>query len=149
MNPNLIILSHATYVGPSGATAAATHAFFTKEYKPPAEARFVEVDEVKNQNGKFKYVYDNGPGFRQWSPFSIVCEEKFAQQGLGSAQTQYDNLRKFWNHPGLLGMQTPDGVYPAIHWTPNQIERNFRIFPAIAGATSIEYEVIVQFEEAS
>jgi len=146
MNPNLVVLSHATYVGASGATAAATHSFFTKDYKPPAEERFVGVDEVKNQNGKFKYVYDNGPGFRIWSPFSVVCEEKFTD--LGSAQTQYDNLRKFWNHPGLLGMKAPDGIY-TIHWTANPMEKNFRVFPVVAGATSIEYEVVVQFEEAS
>jgi hypothetical protein len=148
MNPNLLVFSHATYTGPSGATAAATHAFFTKDYKPPAEQRYVEIDEVKNQNGKFKYVYDNGPGFREWSPFSVVCEERFSTMGLGTAQQQYDNLRKFWNHPGLLGMQAPEGTY-VVHWTPNSIEKNFRIFPVAAGATSLEYEVIVQFEEAS
>lgn len=146
MNPNLLVLSHATYVGPSGATAAATHAFFTKDYKPPAEQRYVEVDEVKNQNGMFKYVYDNGPGFREWSPFSILCEQAFTE--LGSAQTQYDNLRKFWNHPGLLGMKAPEGTY-TVHWAQSSIEKNFRVFPVAAGATTIEYEVIVQFEEAS
>jgi hypothetical protein len=148
MNPNLLVLSHATYVGPSGATAAATHAFFTKDYRPPAEERYVETDIVKNQNGRFKYVYDNGPGFRVWSPFSIVCEEKFADVVGGNAQTQYANLRKFWNHPGLLGMRAPDGTY-IVHWTQSSIEQNFRVFPIEASPTSIEYEVVVQFEEAS
>ena len=148
MNPNLLTFSHATYVGPSGATAAATHSFFTKEYKPPTEERYVEVDVVKNQNGKFKYIYDNGPGFRQWQPFSIACEERFSDSGLGSAQTQYDNLRKFWNHPGVLGMQAPEGTY-SVHWAQNNLERNFRVFPQAAGATVLEYEVVVQFEEAS
>ena len=147
MNPNLIVLSHATYVGPSGATAAATYGFYTKDYKPPAEERFVEVDVVKNQNGKFKYVYDNGVGFREWSPFSIRCEDKFASIVGGNAATQYANLRKFWVHPGLLGMRTPDGTY-TVHWNAGNIEQTFRVFPYEVGSV-IEYEVVVQFEEAT
>jgi hypothetical protein len=86
---NVITLSHPTYVGPSGATAAATYSFFSKDYKPPAQPRAVETDVVINQNGKFKYVYDNGPGFRQWQPFSVKCEDSFRDHLGVDAATQY------------------------------------------------------------
>jgi len=145
MNQNLLILSHATYVGPSGATAAATYSFFTKDYKPPTEERYVQYDVVKNQNGKFKYIYDNGPGFRKWSPFSIACETKFLDRLGVIAATQYSQLREMWNHPGVLGMKAPEGTY-LIHWSDTSLEHNFRVFPREAGDT-VEYEVVVQFEE--
>lgn len=145
MNPNLVILSHATYVGPSGATAAATYSFFTKDYSPPEETRAVDRDVVINQNGRFKYIYDNGPGFRQWSPFSVVCENKFSAQVGADAATQYARLREMWDHRGVLGMQTPDGSY-TVAWS-DSIDRNFRVFPVTAGDVP-EYEVVVQFEEA-
>lgn len=145
MNPNLLIFSHATYVGASGATAAATYKFFSKEYKPPAQPRYIAVDVVKNQNGKFKYIYDNGPGFRQWSPFSILCEDKFQSViGVG-ATVQKARLEALWEHPGLLGMTTPDGTYQ-VHWSDNSLEQNFRIFPKQTGDT-IEYEIVIQLEE--
>jgi hypothetical protein len=146
MNPNMLIFSHATYVGVSGATAAATYAFFTKDYKPPAEPRALDKDIVVNQNGKFKYIYDNGPGFRTWAPFSVLCEESFKQFLAGAdAAAQYSHLRELWEHRGVLGMQTPDGTY-IVAWSTD-LERNFRVFPYTATAVK-EYEVIVQFEEA-
>jgi hypothetical protein len=144
-NPNLIVLSHATYVGASGATAAATYAFFTKDYKPAAQARYIDSDTVKNANGKFKYIYDNGPGFREWSPFSVVCEEELATYGIGTAAQQYAKLTEMWEHPGLLKMKAPDGTFDVI-WSPGNREQNFRIFPHNNGDT-LEYEVVVQFEE--
>jgi hypothetical protein len=144
LTPNLIVLSHPTYVGPSGATAAATYAFFTKEYKPPTQPRSVDSDIVINQNGKFKYVYDNGPGFREWQPFAVKCEDTF-QQFLGvDAATQYARLRELWEFPGVFGMQTPDGTY-RVHWS-DHYEQNFRAFPRIVN-DHLEYEVSVQIEE--
>jgi hypothetical protein len=147
MNPNTIILSRATYVGASGATAAATYQFFTKDYKPPEEERHLDSDVVHNQNGKFKYIYDNGPGFKAWSPFSIKCETGF-QNILGvDAATQYSRLKSLWQHPGVLGMQTPDGTY-TVAWSPNALSQGFRVFPRSVGDT-LEYDVVVQFEEAT
>jgi hypothetical protein len=145
LNPNLIVLSHATYVGSSGATAAATYSFFTKDYKPPTEPRAIDKDIVINQNGKFKYIYDNGPGFKQWPPFSILCEKPFTPI-LGDQTSQYNHLREMWEHRGVLGMQTPDGVQ-TVAWSAD-LDKNFKVFPAAAGATQIEFEVVVQFEEA-
>jgi hypothetical protein len=146
LNPNLIYLSHATYVGPSGATAAATYAFFTKDLKSPAEPRAIDKDIVVNQNGKFKYIYDNGPGFRQFPPFSILCEARFEILLGGGPDTQYARLREMWEHRGLLGLKVPDGTY-TIAWS-SDLDQNFRVFPITAGATQIEREIVVQFEEA-
>lgn len=147
MNPNLITLSHATYTGPSGATAAATYTFMTRQYEPPVSARMVDFDIVKNQNGKFKYVYDNGPGFFRWAPFVIRCDSAFASLVGANAQAQYDNLQKMWNHPGLLGMYTPEGRSYTVHWAGESLERGFIVFPREVGDL-IEYDVTVQFEEA-
>lgn len=146
MTFNTIILSHATYLGPSGATAAATGIFFTSDYQPPAQERSIESDTVVNSNGKFKYVYDNGPGFRRWSPYKIHCENQFkpVNGGLSAAQ-QYDLLRRLWEHPGNLGMLAPDGTY-IVHWG-DSLERSFRVFPRQTGDT-VEYLVQVQFEES-
>lgn len=146
MIPNTIVLSHATYVGPSGATAAATYAFMTKDYKPPSESRAVDKDDVVNQNGKFRYIYDNGPGFKSWSPFSVVCEKAFEVILAATVDQQYAHIREIWNHKGVIGMQTPDGTH-LVAWS-SDLDRNFRVFPHQAGASQIEYEVVVQFEEA-
>jgi len=146
-NPNMIILSHATYVGASGATAAATYAFMTKGYKPPSESRYLDKDVVKNQNGQFKYVYDNGPGFRAWSPFQVICENSFTQITGAVAATQYARLRRFWVHPGLLKMQAPDGTYD-VHWSGSDLDQAFKVFPHQVGDV-IEYDVTIQFEEGT
>lgn len=144
MQPNTIILSMATYVGASGATAAATYAFFTKGYEPPAQDRYIDTDVVKNQNGKFKYIYDNGPGWKKWSPFEIVCEDTFTQFLGATAGGQFERLRQLWEHPGVLGMEAPEGAY-TVHWS-DSMERSFRIFPANE-ADRHEFVVQVQFEE--
>lgn len=145
--PNLVFLSHPTYLGSSGATAAATFAFFTKGYKPPVQARAIDMDVVVNQNGKFKYLYDNGPGFKSWQPFSIACESIFATVVGAIAATQYARITEMWQYPGVLGMRTPDGTY-AVHWAANSLEPAFRTFPT--KTTDIaEWEVVVQFEEAT
>lgn len=144
MIPNLIILSRATYVGPSGATAAATYSFFTSDYGPPAQERYIEYDVVKNQNGKFKYIYDNGPGWKKWSPFNIHCEDAFASVVGATAGGQLARLLTLWEHPGLLGMTAPEGTY-SVHWA-DSMERSFKIFPREVNQKQ-EYIVAVQFEE--
>lgn len=149
MNPNLIVLSRATYVGSAGtssATPAATYAFFTRDYKPPEQPRYIQHDIVKNQNGRFKWIYDNGLGFRQWDPFTLILEDRFATVVGGLATTQLANLRTLQEHPGTLGMRTPEGAY-TVHWSEQSIGQNFRIFP-VETSDKIEFEVIVQFEEA-
>ena len=144
---NLLILSHPTYNGPSGATAAATYQFFTKGYKPPADTRHVDSDIVHNQNGKFKYVYDNGPGFRRWPPFTVACEGGVIADRLGiSAESQYLNLRRLWNFKGVMGMEIAEEVYD-IHWAQDPLEPAFISFPRQVG-DQVEREVQVQFEEA-
>lgn len=147
MNYNLLVLSHATYVGPSGATAAATYSFFTKEYRPPSQDRSIEFDIVHNQNGRFKWVYDNGPGFNKWQGFSVLCENKFATVVGAIAATQFSRIREMWEYPGVLGMKAPEGTY-SVHWSSSEIERAFRAFPT--QTTDVpEWEVVVQFEEST
>jgi hypothetical protein len=144
---NLLTLSHPTYVGPSGATAAATYQFFTKGYKPPADTSHLDSDTVHNQNGKFKYVYDNGPGFRRWPSFTVICQDGPPATMLGvSALNQYLNLRRLWNYKGVLGMEIAEEIY-SVHWASETLEPAFKYFPRQVGDT-IEREVQVQFEEA-
>jgi hypothetical protein len=148
MNPNLIVLSRPTYVGAGGtsqATPAATYAFFSRDYKPPDQERYMDYDIVKNQNGKFKWIYDNGPGFKTWNPFTLVLEDSF-QNVLGySATQQLANLRTIWEHQGTLGMRSPDGTFN-IHWAKEALENGWRAFPHEVGEET-KYEVVVQFEE--
>lgn len=141
--PNLVFLSHPVY----GATPAATYAFFTKDYKPPNQSRALETDIVINQNGRFKYVYDNGPGFKAWEPFAIRCEQAFASVVGATAGKQYERLREMWEYPGVLGMKAPDGVH-SVHWSSSPIEQALKVFP-IKTTDALEWEVVVQFEEAS
>ena len=141
--PNLIYLSHPTF----GATAAATYGFFTKEYKPPTQPRAIQADQVVNQNGKFKYVYDNGPGFKQWQPFTVACEQVFAKVLGATAGAQYAHLQEMWDYPGVLGLKAPEGVY-SVHWSEGSLEPSFRVFP-INTSDAQEWAVVVQFEEAS
>lgn len=146
MNPNLLTLSHATYLGPSGATAAATYLFMTKGYRPPAENRHIDSDTVHNQNGKFKYVYDNGPGFRRWPSFIVGCESVFAALVGANAEQQYARLREMWNHKGILGMSIAGDSY-TVHWAQETLEPAFIQFPVEVNDV-IEREISVQFEEA-
>lgn len=142
----VLTFSRATYVGPSGATAAATYSFYTSDYQPPTQDRHIDQDVVHNQNGKFKYLYDNGPGWRKWSPFTIKCENTFTSFLNGAtALAQYQQLVTLWEHPGVLGMQAPEGTY-TVHWA-SEIERSFRVFPSTTGDIQ-EFNVVVQFEEA-
>jgi hypothetical protein len=143
MNAQPIIISVPTY----GATAAATYLFMTSDYKPPQAERALEFDVVVNQNGKFKWLYDNGPGFKKWSPFTIRCEDVFKPLVKGlSATQQYAALQHAWAHPGLLGLAAPDGTY-SVHWSQGALEPELRQYPVQTG-DPIEFSVTVQFEEA-
>jgi hypothetical protein len=146
LNPNIITLSHPTYAGPSGATAAATYSFFTKDYKPPSQDRHLDYDVVHNQNGKFKWVFDNGPGFRRWSGFRISCQDAFESLFGVNAMTQFDHILEMWNYPGTLRMRAPDGLYD-VHWAQDPQDQAFVRFP-VEVATSFEMDVGVIFEEA-
>lgn len=145
MTRSLITLSVPTYVGPSGVTAAATYKFFTKDYQPPSQDRDIETDVVHNQNGKFKYVYDNGPGFKKWSPFTIICEDAFQRETGAIGATQFARLRRIWDQPGIFGLEAPEGVY-TVHWAQQTLEQNFRVFPT-EDTQNKEYTVVVQIEE--
>jgi hypothetical protein len=144
VNVQPIILSVPTYLP----TPAATYAFFTSEYKSPQQERAIEVDVVINQNGRFKWLYDNGPGFRKWAPFNVRCEDAL-QRYLGlSATQQYNNLLHAWNYRGgPLGLKTPEGVF-SVHWAQGELEVQRRQFP-LEPNTPAEFTVVVQFEEAS
>jgi len=150
MNPFPVVISHPTYVGINGtsvATPAATYFFFTADYQPPNQARSLEVDIVHNQNGRFKYVYDNGPAFKTWEPFRIRCEQAFATILGATAGQQYARLSEMWEYPGVLKLKTPDGTY-SVHWAASNLERSFRAYPKATNEL-IEWDVVVQFEEAS
>lgn len=146
MTLNLLTLSHPTYVGPSGATAAATYQFMTKRYQPPAETRHLDMDIVHNQNGKFKYIYDNGPGFRRWPSFQVTCQDVFEEFLSLNAAQQYENLKKLWAYPGVLGLHLAGESYN-VHWSQETLEPSFIKFPVATGAT-IERDINLQFEEA-
>lgn len=146
MSYNLITLSHPTYVGPSGATAAATYQFMSSGYEAPAEPRHLDFDVVHNQNGKFKYVYDNGPGFRRFSSFAIACEIPFEDIVQATAEQQYERLLEMWRHRGILGLEAAGEVFN-VHWTADPVEPNFVIYPQTTDER-IERRVTVQFEEA-
>lgn len=143
---NTIVLSHATYLGVSGATAAATYEFFTGDYKPPSQERHFSADVVHNQNGKFKYIYDNGPGFKKFSPFNIHCEDTFQALLNATVAVQFAHLIEMWNHPGVLGLKDPEGVVHTVHWA-GDMDKAFRIFP-LKNATQVGKIVAVQFDEA-
>ncbi len=128
-------------------TPAATYVFFTSGYQPPNQPRYTDQDIVKNQNGKFKWVYDNGPGFKIWSPFRIHCENE--SMFPGSATQQLADLTALWEHIGLMGMRAPDGTTYSVIWADNALEQNFRVFPKPnLPVGQLEYIVTVQFEEA-
>lgn len=143
MNVVPIIISVPTYAP----TPAATYSFFTNEYKAPQTSRTLEYDVVINQNGKFKWLYDNGPGFKKWSPFTIRCEDVLKPYLGAMATEQYRNLLHAWAHPGLLGLKTPDGTY-TVHWAQQTLEPQLRQYPRKAN-DPVEYTVVVQFEEAT
>lgn len=128
-----------------GATPAATLAFFTVGYRPPRQDRSSSRDTVHNQNGIFKYVYDNGPGPYAWDQFQIEVNDAFSGE-LGDANTQWANLLFLWNYQdGPMGMEAPDGVY-SVGWADAPLERQFMGFPGAAG-DKVTYRVVVNIEE--
>ena len=144
MNP--ITLSHPTYNGPSGATAAATYSFFTKNYQPPVQERSVDYDIVHNQNGIFKWIYDNGPGFHRWPAFAITCQDAFEPYLGVDAQTQFNRLLEMWNFIGTLGMDAPEGSYN-VHWAQDPRESSFLPRFPVDPSAPLEVDVQVMFEE--
>jgi hypothetical protein len=140
-----IVLSVPTSGG--GATPAATFAFGTQDYKPPRQGRSTSFDDVHNQNGRHRYVYDNGPGFRAWDPFRVKCVDEL-QTILGvSATQQHAQMEFLWNYIGPIGMLAPEGVY-TVHWADSQKQLGWLggRYPAGAG-DKIAYDVSVAFEE--
>lgn len=129
-----------------GATAAATIGFFTIGYQPPRQTRSSSRDIVHNQNGVFKYVYDNGPGVFEWNQFEIEINDKFSAQ-LGTATTQYNNLQFLWNYlGGPIGMAAPEGVY-SVGFTGAPLERQFKVYPSAAGDKAAEARYVINIEE--
>lgn len=147
MNVVPIIISVPTYPASPAPTPAATYAFMTSDYQPPQTERAIDSDIVINQNGRFKWVYDNGPGFMRWAPFNIRCEDAFLNLLGWAATRQYSNLFHAWSYPGKLGLKTPDGVY-SVHWAGQALEPQMRQYP-LRATDVIEYTVVVQFEEAT
>lgn len=147
MNVQPIIISVPTYAATPAPSPAATYSFMTSDYAAPQQDRAIEYDVVINQNGRFKWLYDNGPAFRKWSPFVIRCEDVFTTLLGYSATVQLSNLMRAWNHPGVLGLKTPDGTY-SIHWSQQSLEPKLRQYP-LQPTDPREYTVTVQFEEAT
>ena len=140
-NPNLIVLSIPT--SGNGATAAATFLFNTSGYNPPRQARAVGWDDVHNQNGHFRYRYDNGPGALSWSPFQLVFNDDFGF--AGSATQQYANFLFLNQYTGSLGLSAPEGSYQ-VAWGSSDIEHRFNVFPHSAG-DKYERRVVVNLVE--
>lgn len=132
----------------NGATAAATFAYFTNDYRPPRQARFTSADWNKNHNGLHKYNNDNGPGPYTWSPFNLMLADDISRD-LPSPTQMWANLQFLWNYiEGPLQMGTPDGVY-LVDWPEGfQLERQFLTQKGAAGDKQrSEYRVTVSFEE--
>ena len=141
--PNVINIITPT----TAASPAATYSFVTSGYKPPRQPRAITTDEVHNQNGKFKYVYDSGPGFLEWDPFEILCDDKFANVlgGMNGVQ-QKAQLDALWQFIGTFQLGDPEGVYN-VYWTENPYEKRFQHFPAAVG-DKIQYRFTIQVQEA-
>lgn len=144
-NPNPITISYATY-GPSGAeTPAATYRFMSQDYKPPRRSRASSFDEVVNQNGTFRYVYDNGPAGLSWSPFTLAMLDRFEPLVGATATVQWANLLALWDHRGLKTIQAPDGIYE-VFFSDSDLEPRFEVFPGSVG-DKIEYRATISLEE--
>lgn len=137
-----IILSVPT--SGAGATAAATYSFASRGYKPPRQGRSIGFDDVHNQNGLFRYVYDNGPNNYTWEPFQIVVADEFG--GLGAATVQKDRLEFLWRYIGPIGMQAPDGTY-TVTWSDAALEKSFESYPHAAG-DKLRMALTVNLEDA-
>jgi hypothetical protein len=106
----------------------------------------IDFDIVNNQNGRFKYVYDNGPSFRRWEKFEIVCDDKFQDILGANGTTQFNRLKELWNYKGTFGMGAPEDSY-SVHWAKDPLEKSFIVFPREVG-DKIELSVAISLEEA-
>jgi hypothetical protein len=137
MNLQTILMSVPTSA--DGASAAATFRFVTSGYKRPHQGRSSSMDQVHNQNGVFRYIYDNGPNAWEWEPFSILLEDALAGVVGGAATQQKANLDYLWNWTGAIGLAAPEGTY-VVGWDPSaNYEPEFKRFPAEVG-DKIVYE---------
>lgn len=142
-DPQLIVLS--VPISGGGSTAAATFSFWTSGYKPPRQPRATSFDDVNNQNGRFRYIFDNGPGALVWEPFEIAFIDAGKDFAGGAATQQAANLDFLWNYRAAMGMQTPDGIY-SVAWADAPLERRFGQFPSAAGdKIHDEMRVVVNF----
>lgn len=129
-----------------GQTAAATFVFFTSGYRQPRRPRASSVDVVKNQNGEFRYRYDNGPLSRIWQPFRIFISDRF-EQWAGSATQQQANLEFLWEYTeGPLQLGTPFGTYN-VDWAGAPLEPETYGYPQGVG-DKLDWAYTVNFEEA-
>jgi len=140
--PNIIILSVPT--SGNGATAAATFAFFTSGYQPPRQTRAVNWDDVHNQNGHFRYRYDNGPGALTWGNFQLVFNDSLAPAGPSATQ-MLANFNFLNQYTGAMGLAAPDGIY-SVAWGKSDLEHRFGQFPAGVG-DKYERRVVVSIVE--
>jgi hypothetical protein len=130
-----------------GVTPAATFFFFTSGYSPPREGRSLGEDTVHNQNGVFRYRYDNGPNFREWGSFDIVCADEFTNVCGGGATQQQANLEFLWQYIGKMGLADPFGSY-SVGWATD-----FGLQPRISGKIAnvgdkLELRYEIELEEA-
>lgn len=140
--PSIIILSVPT--SGDGATAAATFAFFTSGYNPPRQPRAVNWDDVANQNGHFRYRYDNGPGPLTWGSFQLVFNDNLGHAGPSATQ-QLANFEFLNQYTGILGMKAPEGTY-SVAWGKGDIEHRFNAYPTGVG-DKYERRVVVSVVE--
>jgi hypothetical protein len=139
VNPNLLTFSTATV----GDVPAATYSFASSGYQTPRQGRSIGMDVVHNQNGIFKYVYDQGPGIYSWDPFELVFDDDLTD--LGSATVQWENFLNIWNHQGGMGFRAPESTYQ-VHFSSQELQRRFQRFPASVG-DKMEFRVTIQLEE--
>lgn len=145
MRPNEIVFSVPTSGG--GATPPATFSFMTSGYKVPRQGRSSGMDTVHNQNGVFRYFYDNGPNSRTWEPFAIVASDAFTSVAGGGATQQAANLDFLWQYVGPMGMQAPEGTY-TVGWAPGtEYLPAFTRFPSEVG-DKIELRTDINIVEA-
>lgn len=138
MNPNTIIFSVPTSGG--GATPAATYSFMSRGYKQPHQGRASGMDTIGNQNGSFRYIYDNGPGPYDWEPFELVLSDRFAGVAGGMATQQAANFLFLWSYTGPMGMRVPGGTY-TVAWQPGMdLQREWLSFPTDVGDVRHTFE---------
>ena len=134
--------------GVSGsASPGATMMFFSSGYKPPRLTRASNMDVIVNQNGIFKFVYDNGPGVAKWNQFDILIDEKWNYNGgAGAATVQISNLQSLWRHIGSKTLYAPEGNY-TFHWADDDMEQDFIYPKGVGDKNQYQGRVTISIEE--